>query len=179
LVRAAVDLFAEQGYEAATVQEIAERAGLTKTTFFRHFSDKREVLFAGQETHRRILDEAIAGAPATATPLELVATAIDALSATFAEDRRELAARLRTVIARHNELQERAVFKRTSLASAMTEALQLRGVPASTASLAADLGVRAFHQAFDRWAESSDGPPLTTLTRHALDELRSAIATLV
>ena len=58
LVRAAVELFAEQGYEATTVNEIAERAGgLTKTTFFRHFADKREVLFAGQEIHGRIVAE--------------------------------------------------------------------------------------------------------------------------
>lgn len=175
---AAVDLFAEQGYEATTVNEIAERAGLTKTTFFRHFSEKREVLFAGQDLHNRIAAEAIAGAPGTAAPLEMVAAAIDALSATFTDERREFSARLQTVMAANSELQERAAFKRTSLAAAMTEALRQRGAPALAASLAADLGVRAFHEAYDRWASPAGKQRLTTLTREALDELRSAIRAL-
>ena len=64
LIRAALDLFTEQGYDATTVSEIAERAGgLTKTTFFRHFPDKREVLFAaGQDVHGRLVADAIAAA---------------------------------------------------------------------------------------------------------------------
>src|ERR1700677_2476222 len=78
LVRAALDLFTEQGYDATTVNEIAERAGLTKTTFFRHFPDKREVLFAGQGVHTRILADAITAAPGLATPLETVGAALEA-----------------------------------------------------------------------------------------------------
>ena len=70
LVLAAVDLFTEQGYDATTVAQIAERAGVTKSTFFRHFPDKRELLVAGQETLSRLLAEGIAEAPAEAGPLE-------------------------------------------------------------------------------------------------------------
>src|SRR5436305_13321735 len=100
LIHAAVELFAEQGYEATTVNEIAERAGgLTKTTFFRHFTDKREVLFAGQEIHNRITAEAIAEAPESATPLETVGLALDGLASSFAEDRRDSGRRLWAVIA--------------------------------------------------------------------------------
>ncbi|WP_218671072.1 helix-turn-helix domain-containing protein [Microbispora sp. GKU 823] len=65
LVVAAVDLFTEQGYDATTVAQIAERAGVTKSTFFRHFADKREVLVAGQETLSRLLAEGIAERPRT------------------------------------------------------------------------------------------------------------------
>src|SRR6202012_418937 len=88
LVRAAVELFAEQGYDATTVSEIAERAGgLTKTTFFRHFPDKREVLFAaGEEAHSRLMADAIAAAPDPATPLQAVAAALDAVTAGFTDD---------------------------------------------------------------------------------------------
>src|SRR6201996_9274607 len=94
LVYAALDLFSEQSYDATTVNEIADRAGVTKMTFFRHFPDKREVLFAaGQEIHSRILADAIAAAPDSAAPLEAVAAAIEALSATFSDDRREFSAR--------------------------------------------------------------------------------------
>ena len=78
LVVAAVDLFTEQGYDATTVAEIAERAGVTRSTFFRHFTDKREVLVAGQETLSRLLAEGIAEAPAGATPLEAVAAGLRA-----------------------------------------------------------------------------------------------------
>jgi AcrR family transcriptional regulator len=179
LVLAAVDLFFEQGYDATTVNEIAERAGgLTKTTFFRHFPDKREVLFAGQEIHSRLLSDAIAAAPDSATPLDAVAAALDAVTAIFTEDRRDFSARLRAVIADNTELQERAMFKRAVLAGAMTDALVKRGVPDPPASLAAELGVRSFYSSFDRWADPGNQQTLTDIARQTLDELRAAISAL-
>lgn len=180
LIRAAIDLFTEQGYEATTVSEIAERAGgLTKTTFFRHFPDKREVLFAaGQEVHGRLMADAIAAAPDSATPLEAVAAAVDAVAATFTDDRREFGARLRAVIAQNSELQERAMFKRAALAEAMADALHRRGVPEPAASLAAELGARAFYQAFGLWSDPANKQTLTDIARQTLKELRAAIATL-
>ena len=99
MVLAAADLFAEQGYDATTVAQIAERAGVTKSTFFRHFPDKREVLFAGQEAHARLLAEGAASAPDGATPLEAVAAALDALTASFTAEQREFGPRLLTVVA--------------------------------------------------------------------------------
>jgi len=178
LVRAALDLFTEQGYDATTVNEIADRAGLTKTTFFRHFPDKREVLFAGQAIHSRLLTDAIAAAPADATPLETVAAALNALTNSFSDERREFSARLRPVIAGHSELQERAVFKRVGLAATMTDALHARGVPEPTASLAAELGIRAFYLAFDQWADLTNQQTFTELARRALDDFRAALVTL-
>ena len=178
LVRAALDLFSEQGYDATTVSEIADRAGLTKTTFFRHFPDKREVLFAGQDIHTRLLADAISAAPSSATPLEAVRAALDALTATFTDDRREFGAKLRPVIADHSELQERSALKRAKLAEAVTNALQERGVPEPTAGLAAELGIRAFHHAFDQWADPANQQTLTELARHTFDELRAALAAL-
>lgn len=179
LVRAAVDLFHEQGYDATTVSEIAERAGgLSKMTFFRHFRDKREVLFAGQEVHARLLAAAAAAAPGQAAPLQVAAAAVDALAATFTVDRREFSARLRVVMAGHAELQERAVAKRAALAAALTDALRGRGVPDPAASLAADLAVRAYYEAFEEWADPANQETLAGLTREKLAELRAALATL-
>jgi AcrR family transcriptional regulator len=180
LVRAALDLFTEQGYDATTVSEIAERAGgLTKMTFFRYFPDKREVLFAaGQELHSRLLADAIAAVPGPATPLQAVAAGLDAVTATFTDDRRELAARLRAVIAASAELRERAVFKRAGLTEALREALATRGVPELTASLAAELGIGAYYRAFDQWADPASEQTLTELTRQALGQLRAATAAL-
>jgi AcrR family transcriptional regulator len=179
LVRAAVDLFTEQGYDATTVTQIADRAGgLTKTTFFRHFPDKREVLFAGQETHVRLLADAIAAAPPHATPLEATGAALEALAGSFGEDRRQLAARLRVLIAGNAELRERAIFKHASLAAAVTDALRERGVADGTAALAADVGMLAFDMAFERWAVVGDRRSLAEHSRVALEELRGAVAEL-
>jgi len=179
LVRAALDLFTEQGYDNTTVAQIAERAGLTKTTFFRHFPNKREVLFAGQDIHGRLLADGIAGAPSTAAPLEAVAAGLDTLTESFVPEQREFGPQLRAVIAEHSELQEREAFKRAHLAEAMTEALRKRGVPDLAASLAADLGVRAFSQGFTRWVEPANRTSFGELARQELDELRAAVRTLV
>ena len=178
LVLAALDLFTEQGYDNTTVTEIAERAGLTKTTFFRHFPDKREVLFAGQEVHSRLLADGAAAAPDSATPLEAVAAALDALTASFTAEQREFGPRLAAVIAGHPELQERAAFKHAALAVALTSALGKRGVPDLTASVAADLGVRAFDRAFDRWIEPSSQQAFTELAHEELQALRTAAVAL-
>ncbi len=179
LVRAAVELFAEQGYEATTVNEIAERAGgLTKTTFFRHFTDKREVLFAGQEIHSRIVAEAIAEAPESATPLETVGLALDALASSFTQDRRDIARRLRAVIANSAELQERSASKRAALCEAMAQGLHTRGVSQLLADLAAELGARAFYGAFDRWTSSTDPLTLVEYARKVFGELKIAISVL-
>ena len=178
LVLAALDLFAEQGYDDTTVNQIAQRAGLTKTTFFRHFRDKREVLFAGQETHSRLLADGAAAAPDPATPLEAVGAALDALTASFTPEQREFGPRLLTVIAGNPELRERSTFKSAALADALTTALGKRGVPDLTAGLAAELGVRAFHRAFERWLDPARQETLPELAREALGELRAAAATL-
>lgn len=129
LVLAAVDLFADQGYDATTVAQIAERAGVTKSTFFRHFPDKRELLVAGQETLCRLLVEGITEAPETATPLEAVAVGLERASNAMGPMNRELGPRLKAAIAASTELQERDTLKRVGLATAMTEALLSRGVP--------------------------------------------------
>ena len=179
LLNAAVDLFTEQGYDATTVTEIAERAGLTKTTFFRHFADKREVLFAaGEQDHGRVLADAIAAAPDAATPLQAVTAALDALTDAFREDRREFSARVVAIIAANGELQERAIFKRVSFAAAIADALHKRDVPDPTASLAAELGARAFYQAYEEWADLTNRQTLTDLARQALEELRAAAVRL-
>src|SRR5580693_7217334 len=127
LVLAAVDLFTEQGYDATTVAQIAERAGVTRSTFFRHFTDKRELLVAGQETLSRLLTEGIAEAPAGATPLEAVAAGLERASSAMGSMNRELGPRLKAAVAASTELQERDALKSVSLAAAMTTALITRG----------------------------------------------------
>lgn len=176
LVLAALDLFAEQGYENTTVIEIAERAGLTKSTFFRHFPDKREVLFGGDAMARR-LGQAIAAAPVTATPLQAIGHALDAVGReAFTPDRRESSARRRAVIAANRELQEREALKGLALIASMTGALRQRGVPDLTALVAADLGALTLKIAYERWSDATDGDEFGEVARRTLSELRAASA---
>src|ERR1700742_1366344 len=93
LVLAAVALFTEQGYDATTVAQIAERAGITRSTFFRHFPDKREVLVAGQQVMSRLLAEGIADAPVDATPLAAVALGLERAAGALGPANHELAPR--------------------------------------------------------------------------------------
>jgi len=180
LVVAAVDLFTEQGYDATTVAQIAERAGVTKSTFFRHFSDKRELLVAGQETLSRLLADGITDAPASASPLEAVAAGLERASSAMGPTNRELGARLTAAVATSTELQERDALKSVGLAAAMTAALVARGIPDPTAHLAGELGVLAFKRGYAQWSET-DCDDVTGLAQHALaalDDLRTATASL-
>jgi AcrR family transcriptional regulator len=85
LARAATTLYAEHGYEQTTTAEIAQRAGLTERTFFRHFADKREVVFYGMDSARDLLVQAIADAPATATAMDAVSAALQAAASLVQE----------------------------------------------------------------------------------------------
>jgi AcrR family transcriptional regulator len=180
IVLAALDLFTEQGYDATTVAQIAERAGITKSTFFRHFPDKREVLTAGQETLSRLFSEGIADAPKEASPLSAVAAGLVRASTEMGPMNREIGPRLKAAIAANAELQERDALKSVGLAGAMTTALVARGVAEPIAHLAAEMGVLAFKRGFGEWLKTDlhGEDDLAQLTLSALDELREATASL-
>jgi AcrR family transcriptional regulator len=54
LAQAAFALFDERGYEQATIDDITERAGLGRTTFFRYYRSKEDVIFPD---HDRLLEQ--------------------------------------------------------------------------------------------------------------------------
>src|SRR3954463_10361355 len=119
LRQAAMELYAERGYEQTTVAEIAQRAGLTARTFFRYFADKREVLFAGSEALGEQLDAAPAAAPESATPLAAVAEALGTVAEVIGEDR-DFSRRRQAIIAANAELQERELIKLAGWSAAPT-----------------------------------------------------------
>ena len=178
LERAALALFTEHGFDATTVAEIADRAGLTKSTFFRHFADKREVLFGGQDMLVQLFGDAIRSAPAAATAAECLAAALEAAAVAFTPERHDLAPQRRAVIAANSELQERELLKRARLASAMTEALRARGAGEATARQAAEVGVLAFSTAYARWAAPDNLLPFAEIANAALQELQTSAAGL-
>ncbi|MEU6481015.1 TetR family transcriptional regulator [Streptomyces sp. NPDC047017] len=174
LAAAALDLFEERGYENTTVTGIAERAGLTKSTFFRYFPDKREVLFGGGEVSG-LLAEGIASAPSAAGPLDAVADALDALGRTFfTADRREFSARRQAVLNANPELREREALKRIDLTTSTIEALNHRGVPPLTARVAAKLGMLAWEIAYAQWLDTDNSEDFGPLARQALAAVRAA-----
>ena len=175
LERAAMELFGERGFEQTTVAEIAARAGLTERTFFRHYSDKREVLFGGSSGFSGLLMQSIADAPAGATPIDTIAAALATAGELFA-DRLDHARRRQRIIDAHADLQERELIKLASLAASLAEALRQRGVGDPAARLAAEAGVAVFKVAFDRWIELSNTASLSDIIRESLDELKAVTA---
>jgi AcrR family transcriptional regulator len=170
LEQAAAELFADRGYDQTTVADIAERAGLTERTFFRHFSDKREVLFSGQERFRETFVRAVAAAPATATPVEAVAAGLYA-AGDLLQGRAELAPQRQTIIDAHPDLQERELIKMARLGAAAAAALRDRGVAEPAATLTADTGVAVLRIAFARWLAEGVTRPLPEVMKETLGEL--------
>jgi AcrR family transcriptional regulator len=175
LEQAAMELYIERGFEQTTVAEIARRVGLTERTFFRHFVDKREVLFGGAGALQELLVSTVASAPDSAAPIDAIAAALEAAGVLFQEFR-EGAQQRQTVIAANAELQERELIKLASLASAMAEALSQRGVTDPAASLAAEAGIAVFRVSFEHWLNETNDRDLSQLIRASLDELKAVTA---
>src|ERR1039458_858084 len=137
LERAALELYGERGVEQTTVAEIAKRAGLTERTFFRHFADKREVLFAGAGSLQDLLVSTLASPPDSAAPLDALPAPLEAAGALL-QERREYSRQRQAVIAANADLQERELIKLASLASALAGTLRQRGArePADRKSVA-------------------------------------------
>jgi AcrR family transcriptional regulator len=178
LERAAVELFGEQGFAATTVPQIAERAGLTTRTFFRHFADKREVLFAGDE-----IPEAAAGlmrlAPAGLSPLAVAADRLRIVAETTFEGQRSDVRRVRAIIESDDALRERDLRKRADMAGAVRRGFEARGEDAVTAAVAADLVVSVLHVALERWlddpADDDEARPLADV----MDDVLAAYGPLL
>ncbi|HTQ76367.1 MAG TPA: helix-turn-helix domain-containing protein [Burkholderiales bacterium] len=175
LQQAAYELFRENGYEQTTVKQIAGRAGVTARTFFRHFTDKREVLFAGTEQLVAALRQSIFAAPKGASPFEAVMMALEAIAPHLERPRPGVRER-RALIAAHPELRERELNKLTTLCAAAIEALRALGASEPAARLAAEAGITIFRVGFDRWLDASSGA-LAQSIRRTRKELATMSAT--
>lgn len=172
LAKAALELYGERGFDQTTVAEIANRAGLTERTFFRHFADKREVLFAGSADLQKLLVHEVASAPASAAPIEAVAAALLGAGDVFDDERRDYARERRAVISANAELRERELIKMATLASAIAEALRRREVSDPAASLTAEAGIAVFRVTFERWVDKASDQDWRALVRESLEELK-------
>jgi AcrR family transcriptional regulator len=176
LQEAALALYAERGFDQTTAAQIAERAGLTERTFFRHFADKREVLFGGSALLKERIVAGVAGAPASDGALDAVSLGLDAAAAMFGESRRDLALQRQVVLAANPELRERELAKLADFAATIADILRQRGVSGSQATLAAESGMTVLRVAMQRWASGDDGRELDTIMRDAVADLRAVAA---
>jgi len=171
---AALELWAKRGYERTTTAEIAAHAGVSERTFFRHFPDKREVLFDGSSAMRSTLAEALAKAPAGEPALKALNKAFEAVGPLFEMNQPYSAIRQR-IIAETPALQEREWAKAALLTTTLAEALKARGIEARLAALAAQTGMAAFNHAFDTWLARPNESFLTNLNR-AFEQLTNLCA---
>jgi AcrR family transcriptional regulator len=170
---AALDLYRRQGYEATTAAEIAAVAGVTERTFFRHFPDKRDVLFDGQTAFRAALAKAIADVPGTAAPLAVLRQASRAVVPTL-EEIRPFAQPRWELVAATPALRERELANFALLQDVSAEALMARGVPERQATLAAQVGVAALGQAIRDWMPDP-GADFDALLAEAFDDLSELV----
>ena len=173
LTETALDLYLSRGFEQTTAGDIARSVGLTERSFFRHFTDKREVLFDGQSELARTFIDAIDATPAHTAPLATVAAAVTAADTFFSDERRPWARRRQLVIDRTPALKERELLKLSTLTDQIAEALTRRGVPQPSAALAAETGMGVFAVAFARWIDDGETRSLSVIQGEVSQELRT------
>jgi AcrR family transcriptional regulator len=176
LERAALELFAERGFDGTTTEQIAARAGVTERTFFRHFPDKREVLFASEDELREATTAALAAVPRGLDPLPTLRAAFHEV-VPLIERNRPLAAIRAPIITASPALIEREHAKTAALTDLVAHALHERGVDERAALLAARVGMAAFATAIRAWATRSTAD-LHREVDQTFAELRAAAVVL-
>ncbi|MER5439877.1 helix-turn-helix domain-containing protein [Streptomyces sp. NPDC002790] len=174
LTKAALELFTERGYDGVTVTHIAERAGITRRSYFRYFPDKREVLFAGSEELPPAVGEAVRAVDASTPPLAAAFEALTAVGSLLVE-RIENAAERRAVIDASPELQERDRTKLAEISAAVRVALAHRGTDDGTARLVAQIATVTFENAFVRWVDARGEEDFVTCLHAVSTSLRDSI----
>ena len=176
LQQATLELFRERGYDATTTAEIAARAGVTERTFFRHFPDKREALFDGEEAFRDALTDAVAGAPEGLAPMDALLCAFRSVEPVL-ERNRPFSEIRQEIIARTPALQERVLAKTANLTGALSAALSRRGFDNGLATLAAQVGMAALGHAAKAWFDDPK-PGLDVHLRRAFETMRQLSPTI-
>lgn len=172
LEQAAIALFRSQGYARTTVPEIAERAGLTTRTFFRHFPDKRDVLFLREREFPDVVADLLAAAPAGLDPMALAMHGLLAVTPELEAWRDGIRER-RSIIATDAHLIERERSKSAVLARAIRDGLQRRGADRVDAALVSTTVAGLFDTALDLWTAEGSRASLSSI----ITDLHARLAT--
>lgn len=150
-------LFAERGFDAVTIADIAEAAEVGTRTLHRYYASKDELLFAEDDEHRAELSRLLAERPATETPEQTLAAVIGPMVERFADRRAEAAAR-DALIAAHPALQARDLAKRNAIEALVAGHLAARMGVDATADvrplLWAKVGMACFFAGYEVWLRS-------------------------
>jgi AcrR family transcriptional regulator len=158
LAKAALELFSERGFDAVTASEIASRAGVTERTYFRHFPDKREVLFDGERLLTEWVTEALASVPADIPLWPAMRRTVDLIVPPLEKNRSD-SDRLAAIVAVTPALRERAVAKEARLVAVITDLLVGRGACTDEAALVAHIAWGVLARAIGAW-RAAPGTPL-------------------
>lgn len=172
LQQAAMTLFYERGFDAVTVADIAERAGMTTRSYFNHFADKPEVVFAALDTFARDVADNLATAGAEPSALDATVSAFARTAASL--DQPEQARALRTLIGTSAVLRERERTKMAAAAAAISNALTERGLSRRDAAFVAHTATLVFTTAYDDWSNDPK-TDLPTAIQAALADFRHAL----
>ncbi|GGB24755.1 TetR family transcriptional regulator [Flexivirga endophytica] len=172
----ALQLFADHGFEQTTVAQIAHAAELTERTFFRHFADKREVLFAGQEDFLDLFTDPIDEAPAGTPAYELIRRSLDGAGGFFPDERRPFARVRASIIGTEPALQERELAKLAALKVRLGELFRERAIEEPAATLAAEAGVTIFHLSFQQWIAEGEQRSMSEIARERLDAMAALVS---
>ena len=151
IIEAARELFLERGFDGVSVGDIAERAEVGRTTFFRHFGDKQEVVFAKEQ---ELLDMIAAAGRADAAPaprsateaLEQLRPVLLALCTQATADPEDYTRHFQ-LIEQHPELRARDAVKMQQIADKLSELLVHRGSDEATARFAGQIALACYQTA--------------------------------
>jgi AcrR family transcriptional regulator len=169
LMRAALELFEERGYDSTTTAAIAQRAGVAEMTFFRHFPSKDSVLIA--DPYDPLIVEAITRQLAELSPLAAAIGAIaDGWKSVPSAVNSEVRDRLR-IVARTPSLRGAIARNNAATENAIAGALTGRGASKTEARIAAAATMAGLSAALLDWADGDD-PDLGTAIDAALRVLQ-------
>ena len=168
-------LFGERGYDEVTVADIAARAGLTKRSFFNHFTDKREVVFAGLDGFQAMVLDVLAGADPGLDPLDAAVAALTQAGEAMTAGYPEFARARQDLIGSSPELRERDLMKTAAITAAVADALARRGAADREAAFAAQAAAMVFTAAVDEWSRQPE-LGLSATIAEALRDLRAVLA---
>lgn len=161
----AVRLFTERGYDATTVIDVAEAAGVSPMTVYRHFPTKEDLVLVDQ--HRELVAERIAASAAEQPLVHRIGKALIDASATLASgDKQFLLARLRLMITTP-ALRAKHLDSQYALQQAIVDALTTDPDTAFHVQAAASACLAAMHTALVRWAEEDGQTELPDLITKA------------
>ncbi|WFR67520.1 TetR family transcriptional regulator [Curtobacterium flaccumfaciens] len=175
LQRAALELMGLHGFDGVTAQQIAEHAHVTERTFFRHFADKREALFASEDELRTELRRSLRAAPGDLPPLAVLRHAAHGV-VPLLERNRPLSVPRAKIITGSAALMERERTKAAALVDLVEDELSSRGVDRIDALLCARVGMDVFATAIRSWmqAGSTDLDETIDETFHRLHQHMTA-----